>query len=335
MIRKFIATIVISLSFIPAKAQDSEVVVNYIKTYCGIAIEEMHRTGVPAAIKLAQGILETTAGQSPLVLKSNNHFGIKCKQGYTGPYVLHDDDRPQERFMKYESADQSYRDHSDFLKGRSRYASLFILEPTDYKSWAYGLKKAGYATNPKYPQILITLIERYNLAEYTLMGLGKAEMNENVKRYLANRSGIQPAVIEEAIIAEEPAIIYPEGDFLINNTKVIYAKAGSSLTDIATKYRIPLNRLYDMNDFIAPSEILKKGTLVFLQLKRTVSDKTHHEVQAGESIYDIAQAEGVRLEALLKYNNLTKFDSPAIGTRLKLREDGFSTATLKTSTSNL
>ncbi len=335
MLRKLIATIVISLSLLTAKAQNSEVVVNYIKTYCGIAVEEMQRTGVPAAIKLAQGILETTAGQSPLVLKSNNHFGIKCKQGYTGPYVLHDDDRPQERFMKYESADQSYRDHSDFLKGRSRYAALFTLDPTDYKSWAHGLKKAGYATNPRYPQILINLVEKYNLVEYTMMGLGKQEMNEDVKNYFFHRSGIQLPATETTVVVEEPAVIYPEGDFLINNTRVIFAKAGSLLSDIARQYNIPLNRLRDMNDFVSPADQLNKGTLVFLQLKRTLSDKTHHEVTAGENIYDIAQAEGIRLEALLKYNNLTKFDSPAIGSRLKLREDGLAASHSNPGTSNL
>lgn len=333
MIRKFLAASVFAFSLLTAKAQTNEVTEQYIKTFSGVAVEEMQRTGVPAAIKLAQGILETMSGQSPLVLKSNNHFGIKCKQGYEGPYVLHDDDRPQERFMKYESAGQSYRDHSDFLKNRPRYAFLFELAPTDYKGWAYGLKKAGYATNPKYPQILITLIEKYNLADYTLMGLGQLDMNEDVRSYIAQKTGMP--VPEKAVIKEEAAIIYPEGDFLINNTKVVFLKAGASLADIAGKYNIPLNRLYDMNDFSTPPDVVKKGTLVFLQLKRTMSDKGHHEVHAGESIYDIAQAEGIRLESLLKYNNLSKFDSPAIGTKLKLREDTISLATTHSATSNL
>jgi len=329
MIQKFIAASVFAFSLLAVRAQTNEVTEQYIKTYSGIAVEEMQRTGVPAAIKLAQGILETMSGQSPLVLKSNNHFGIKCKQGYDGPYVLHDDDRPQERFMKYESAGQSYRDHSDFLKSRSRYAFLFELEPTDYKGWAYGLKRAGYATNPKYPQILIGLIERYNLADYTLMGLGKLEMNEDVKSYIAQKAGHAPA------LKEEHKSIYPDGDFLINNTKVVYLKAGASLTDIADKYNIPLDRLYEMNDFSVPPGIVKKGTLVFLQLKRTMSDKAHHEVQAGESVYDIAQAEGIRLASLLKYNNLTQSASPAAGTQLKLREDATSLATTHSGTTNL
>ena len=323
MIRKYIALVILSISLLSVKAQDSEVVKKYINTYCGIAIEEMNRTGVPAAIKLAQGILETTAGQSPLVIKSNNHFGIKCKTGYTGPYVLHDDDRPQERFMKYEDATQSYRDHSDFLKGRSRYASLFQLDPTDYSGWAYGLKKAGYATNPKYPQLLINLIEKYGLAEYTLMGLGKTAMNATVASYLNK----EKETAEIAAPKQEPKSIYPEGEFLINNTKVVYAKAGSTLDEIAQKYNIPLSRLYDLNDFSNPSQIAQKGMLVYLQLKRTISEKAIHQVQPGENIYDIAQSEGIRLDALLRYNNLTKYDTPASGTKLKLRESGVSIAT--------
>lgn len=182
--RKIFLTIAL-FTALSATAQQSAAVLAYIRQYRGIAIEEMHRGGVPAAIKLAQGILESSAGQGDLVKRSNNHFGIKCKTGYTGPYVLHDDDHPQERFIKYEHAESSFRDHSDFLKSRDRYAFLFKLAPTDYKGWANGLKRAGYATNPKYPQLLIGLIERYNLEDYTLMGLGKKEMPPEMKPVLA------------------------------------------------------------------------------------------------------------------------------------------------------
>src|SRR3954464_13828179 len=128
-------------------AQSSQTIKNYIASYKDIAIQEMQRTGVPAAITLAQGIHETSAGTSDLVVKSNNHFGIKCKSEWTGAAVYHDDDAKGECFRKYDDPFQSYRDHSDFLKNRPYYASLFQLNPTDYKAWAYGLKKAGYATN--------------------------------------------------------------------------------------------------------------------------------------------------------------------------------------------
>ncbi|MGJ7033917.1 glycoside hydrolase family 73 protein [Niabella hirudinis] len=175
MIRKLFLAAALFIT-ITATAQQSDKVIAYIQQYRNIAMQEMQRTGVPAAIKLAQAILESSAGDGDLAQRSNNHFGIKCKTGYTGPYVLHDDDRPQERFIKYEHPEASFRDHSDFLKGRDRYAFLFELDPTDYKAWANGLKKAGYATNPKYPQLLIGLIERYNLEDYTLMAMGKKEM---------------------------------------------------------------------------------------------------------------------------------------------------------------
>ena len=154
-------------------AQQADVIRNYIETYRDIAITEMQRTGVPAAIKLAQGIHETTAGTSDLVRRSNNHFGIKCKSNWTGESVSHTDDAPHECFRKYDEPSQSYKDHSDFLKGSSRYASLFNLDPLDYEGWAYGLKKAGYATNPRYPQIIIKLVETYQLQDYTLIALGK------------------------------------------------------------------------------------------------------------------------------------------------------------------
>lgn len=328
MIKKLCGTVLLLCSILFTKAQTNETTLQYIKTYCGIAVTEMQRTGVPAAIKLAQGVLETMSGQSPLVMKSNNHFGIKCKQGYDGPYVLHDDDRPQERFMKYEDAGQSYKDHSDFLKGRSRYAGLFELDPTDYAGWAHGLKKAGYATNPKYPQLLIGIIEKYNLAEYTLMGLGKAVWCEEVKNYVAKTQGLVPAhAVAVTYAPAQPAKSrYPEGEFLINNTKVVVLNAGASLSEVAQKYNIQVNRLHAMNDFGTVAEKVQKATLVFLQLKRTVCEKAYHEVLAGESIYDIAQAEGIRLESLLKLNNLSKYDIPAAGTRLKLRDDSAAVA---------
>ena len=151
--------------------QSSQVVRDYISRFRDIAIAEMQRTGVPASITLAQGILETEAGRSPLVQKSNNHFGIKCKSDWTGESVTHDDDAKGECFRKYPDPAQSYKDHSDFLKNRAHYAPLFKLDPTDYKSWAYGLKKAGYATNPKYPQLLIKIIQDYDLHKYTMMAM--------------------------------------------------------------------------------------------------------------------------------------------------------------------
>lgn len=158
-----------------AFSQKHENISRYISEYKDLAISEMQRTGVPAAITLAQGIHESGAGNSKLASKSNNHFGIKCKSNWTGETVKHDDDAKNECFRKYPSVADSYRDHSDFLKAGSRYAFLFSLDPTNYAEWAEGLRKAGYATNPKYPQVLVKLIEDYGLQDYTLLSLGKKE----------------------------------------------------------------------------------------------------------------------------------------------------------------
>lgn len=308
MIQKINATILSLLILTVASAQTTSVE-DYITTYRPIAIREMQRTGVPASIKLAQGILESQAGQSDLVKASNNHFGIKCKQGYTGPFVLHDDDARNEKFMKYENPEQSYLDHSDFLRSRSRYAALFELNPEDYVSWAHGLKKAGYATNPKYPQLLINLIEKHNLQNYSLMALGKVESPEDLRQ-------------SPVATIETKAPKYPEGDFKINGARVIFIKKGTALEEIAGKHGLTLERLFSINDFYSNEAMAKKDQLVFLQLKRTVGEKEFHEVEEGESIYDIAQSQGIRLESLLKYNNLTKFASPAIGSKLYLQDAG-------------
>src|SRR5689334_3011252 len=165
---------------IAGRTQGNETVLQYIDTYKAIAVAEEQRSGVPASITLAQGIHETMAGTSDLVLQSNNHFGIKCKAGWTGESVSHDDDRKGECFRKYDDPKDSYRDHSDFLKTGQRYAFLFELDPLDYQKWAYGLKKAGYATNPKYPQILIKLIEDYHLQDFTLIAMGKMEAGQEM-----------------------------------------------------------------------------------------------------------------------------------------------------------
>ena len=193
--------VLVFLSFISIQAisQSPDVIRTYIDTYKDVAIREMQRTGVPAAVKLAQGIHETSAGTSDLVLSSNNHFGIKCKSDWKGESVRHDDDLRQECFRKYPSAEDSYRDHSNFLKGSPRYSFLFNLEPTDYKGWANGLKRAGYATNPKYPQIIIKLIEDYNLEDYTLIAMGKG--NEILPRTVISSEPI-PTNIQQPV--EEP-----------------------------------------------------------------------------------------------------------------------------------
>ena len=176
----------------PKNASYTQIVSIYIDNYSMIAKEEMIQYGIPASITLAQGILESGAGRAELSKKSNNHFGIKCHKGWTGEKVYHDDDELQECFRKYRDPKYSFRDHSLFLTQRSRYADLFTYKKDDYKSWAKGLKKAGYATDPKYPQKLINIIEKYNLYSYDEEVLGKKtkrkkEKPSNVKTYTVKK----------------------------------------------------------------------------------------------------------------------------------------------------
>lgn len=319
-------------------AQKPEVIQYYINTYKQLAMQEMVRTGVPASITLAQGIHETEAGQSELVLKSNNHFGIKCKTGWQGDKVYHDDDARGECFRSYTKPEESYADHSDFLKNGARYAFLFQLDPTDYKSWAYGLKKAGYATNIKYSEILIRLIETYNLQQYTLIAMGKLAPSDEV--WAGTKTSIPvviapalPAAMETSVKqAEEisaPVVSYPSGEFRINETRVLYARAGTSLLSIAQQFDIPLSRLLDFNE-LEDEEVLVKDQLIFLQRKRKKGNSEFHIVQKGESVYAIAQAEGIRLESLLELNKLEKGQQPAAGEKIYLQQTAASSPQLQT-----
>ena len=321
---RFIFLFVLLTAGFTSKAQKPDVIMNYINAYRDIAMAEMQRTGVPASIKLAQGIHETTAGTSDLVRRSNNHFGIKCKSNWSGESVKHTDDAPNECFRKYNDPSQSYRDHSDFLKGSSRYTSLFDLDPLDYSAWAYGLKKAGYATNPKYPQIIIKLIETYNLQDYTLIALGKMPPKENAVA----------TITVEGMKEEDPAFIikdspvveknigqrrdYPKGEFKINNTRVIYAATGTSVLAIAQQYSIPLARIFEFNE-LEQTEILANDQLIYLQRKRKAGSNDFHTVKQGETIRGIAQEEAIRLESLLEYNHLESYMQPAAGEQLYLR----------------
>lgn len=300
--------LVVCSAFTSALAQSSATIREYIETYRELAIEEMQRTGVPAAITLAQGIHETGAGQSNLVRKSNNHFGIKCKSEWKGESVSHDDDARGECFRKYDDPAESYRDHSDFLKYRKHYAFLFDLEPTDYEGWAYGLKKAGYATNPKYPQILIKIIKDYNLQEYTLIAMGKKHFEE---KWAKTDDIITPAEVYNATK-------YPSGVFKINETNVVMVPKGTPFLAVADKHNVSLRRLFDFND-MEPVEVAERDMLIYLHRKRKTGDNEFHKVAPGESLYDIAQKEGIRLESLRNLNMLSGDAQPEVGETLYLK----------------
>jgi hypothetical protein len=295
-----------------ALGQNSADVTAYVNTYKEYAILEMKRTGIPASIILAQGIHETEAGKSELVKRSNNHFGIKCKDTWTGSVVYHDDDARGECFRSYSSPLDSYKDHSDFLRSSSRYDFLFKIAPLDYEAWANGLKKAGYATNPRYPQILIQLIRDYNLQQYSLIALGKLQPEDDniAKSELANGQYADKKMI--------PVRQYPQGEFLINNTRVVFIKKGTSLLAVSDEYDIPLGRLVDFND-LKEEDILTQDQLIYLQRKRKTGDNEFHFVQNGETLYDICQAEGIRYESILTLNRLSFGEEPAIGEKIYLR----------------
>jgi LysM repeat protein len=324
--KKLVVVLSLFLS-LTSLAQPTADIVEYINTYKDLAIQEMQRTGVPASIKLAQGIHETSAGKSDLVLKSKNHFGIKCKSIWTGDKVYHDDDARGECFRSYSNPADSYVDHSNFLRGSERYSSLFRLDPIDYKAWAYGLKKAGYATNSKYSQIIIKLIEDYDLQQYSLIALGKMVPSDEIMAGTIKKAAkpSEPIIVEiatmelpKAELYEAAKKIYPQGVFNINNTRVVFVSAGNSLLGIAQQYDVSLSRLLEFND-IKGIDVLDKGQLVYLQRKRKVSINEFHVVQRGESLYDIAQEEGIRLESLADYNHLLTYMNPAAGEKLYMQ----------------
>lgn len=299
----------------------------YIETYKNLAMEEMRRSGVPAAIKLAQGILETQSGNGWLVLNSNNHFGIKCKNNWTGKSVNYDDDARQECFRKYESAQESWKDHSEFLHNNPRYKFLFDFDPADYKSWAYGLKTAGYATSKTYPQQLIQIIETYNLQQYNALAMSNAPIPTGP--VFVNEPGSESAPVGatgNTVAAYEPVDKpqYPQGtEFRINGRKVILVKEGTALIQLASEKDIRLSNLLSYND-LTEDVPLEKDMLIFLQSKNKRGQNDYHIVARGETMHDIAQAEGVQLKWLRKRNKMEEGDQPAVGERVVL--DGFASS---------
>ncbi len=261
-------------SVCPAISQEApnENIIKYIEQYAALAVKEMERTGVPASIKIAQGIHETNAGKSDLVLKSNNHFGIKCKSSWTGEKVYHNDDEEGECFRKYDNATASYLDHSDYLKSQPRYAFLFDYDANDYAAWAWGLKKAGYATNPIYAQTLIKYIEAYHLNE--LNKFAENEEDQDLKNYLetirnrpldvvenSNKS-IEP---EEKYSSTKPAKEKSEKRIRVKKTHVV--KKGESLYSLSKKYSTTVDVLKKVNHL--KKEALQVGQKIKIPKKIT------------------------------------------------------------------
>ena len=262
----------------------------YIQQYQDIAVNHMHEYGIPASIKLAQGILESSYGTSKLAKESNNHFGIKCHKDWAGAVVYHDDDEKDECFRKYDFVEDSYLDHSLFLVNKERYSSLFELKKNDYRNWARGLKKAGYATNPDYANKLIQLIETYNLSYY-----------DNKET--------------DFVIKEES--LYKIKQY--NYVQYVTAKAEDTYDEIAEYLGVWPWELIKYND-ASDDRVLLEGERVYIQPKRKKCQVKTHEVIEGETMYSISQLYAIKIDDLYKKNKMKNGTQPEIGQVIYLKK---------------
>jgi LysM repeat protein len=303
----------------------------YIKQYRDLAIAEQKRSGIPASIILAQGIHETQAGGSELATMANNHFGIKCKKEWKGETFAHTDDAPNECFRKYGSAYDSYIDHSDYLVKTPRYSGLFKNSITDYAAWAVGLRQAGYATNPKYAQVLIKIIEDYRLQEYTY-----AALNNNLSNTYAANTTTAPA--QEARPVSDPVAtpaatspasggikvsegsdMYPQyGQTMkVNGVRAVFARKGDTPLEYALKYNIRYERLLENNDI--SDKPLPYDMYIYLERKLFTGTKPYYTVEEGETLHQIAQKESIQMKFLRAMNLLEEGEEPAPGAKLYLQ----------------
>lgn len=319
---KFILVIVVALSLHlsgygvkPVKTTRQE----YISIFSKVAIQEMIKYHIPASITMAQACLESGNGNSTLAVDANNHFGIKCKGNWTGPTIKRDDDAPDECFRKYRNASESYRDHSEFLTGGLRYQFLFDYNIKDYKKWAYGLKKAGYATDPQYPERLLKIIDEFQLyklddnyagSDGNIEKQGKSIQSKSLFGRLFKRRSVDnstnPYVLRE--VAKR------------NGAKAFFAKDGDTYEQLAAEFSITLRVLLRYND-VNPGERLEKGSIVYLQRKRASAPRgnTIHTMQAGESLWTVAQWYGIRLDALCRKNRIKRDEILVVGQQISLR----------------
>lgn len=277
--------------------QEKLTIEQYIQRYSRLAIEEMYRAKIPASVTMAQALLESGAGNSELSLKSNNHFGIKCKGNWKGAKVFHDDDTLQECFRAYDSVYQSFKDHSDFLLSQSRYGFLFSLEPFDYKGWSYGLKKAGYATNPKYPDLLIDYIEKHQLYK-----LDQLQVDTGFKIYVAQE--IKSLHRKEIDVNETPGII---------------AGADDTYQKIAVEYDMRMWQIQKYNDL--PEEAAcHEGDTIYLKPKRNKTFTETYKVVSGDQMRGISQKHAIKLRKLFQRNLMEPGEEPFPGEVIYLNQ---------------
>ena len=288
----------------------------YVESNKDLAVKEMKRSGIPASITLAQGILESDCGNSTLAKKSNNHFGIKCHNEWKGEKVYHDDDHRNECFRKYNNVYDSFVDHSDFLTGKSRYADLFTLETTDYKGWANGLKKAGYATDPHYAARLIKIIEEEELWRYD-SDQAKSTKGVNVKKS-SSRSKKEVKRLDDFVISPFNA---HKVEFN-NGVRYVNVQDGDSFESISEEFNLQPWELYHYND-VDKNASISDFNQIYLQRKKNKAFKSHeqHKVKNGESLWSISHKYGVKKSRLLKYNHLNKGQEVEVGDVVFLRRE--------------
>jgi uncharacterized FlgJ-related protein len=313
--------IILSLiAFLPLilLAQTNKTYLEYIDLYKGIAIQEMNKYRIPASITLAQGLLESGAGKSVLATEGNNHFGIKCQNNWTGETIHADDDALNECFRKYPSPEKSYEDHSQFLLTRKRYASLFELETTDYKGWAHGLKKAGYATNPNYAPQLIKLIEDYNLQQYDKPVKDTEKIVEkpvaspdsvNYDQSLATRNKTYIAEINAYRVHEIKKI---------NGVKYVIAMPGDTYESIAEEFDMFEKELLKANE-VKYGENPQPGDIVFISKKKKKGNVDSVVAKEGQTMYQISQQQGIRVRELYELNKIIYGTPINAGDVIKLR----------------
>ena len=296
----------------------------YVEKYKTIAIAHMERYGIPASITMAQGILESDSGNSRLSLSSNNHFGIKCKKHWTGDRVYHDDDAKGECFRAYPTVEASYQDHADFLDQSPRYDSLFAYKSDDYRSWARGLKAAGYATAPDYAERLVNIIESmklYLLDKENGNKIYSAAVNAtaNTEAWFENNTATSDEHINPNAFRVTVNSHKGYGVYRTNHTFYVVAKEGDTFESVGEAFDISPKMLRKFNDMATGA--LKKGDVVYIERKQTQwhGNTMQHKVVRDENLYSLSQSYGIRLKSLMKLNRLRKGEEVKKGDIIRLK----------------
>lgn len=322
MIKKYLLTALIALLSFTAFSQltTKELAKKYISNFSTMAVREMKRSKVPASITLAQGMLESGYAQSDLAKETRNHFGIKCGKDWTADKYYYDDDAKDECFRKYDSVEDSYADHSEFLSSRDRYAFLFELPTTDYKGWANGLKRAGYATDPNYPTRLIKIIEDNNLTTFdsdtegvVLRTVAKSKTKSNVP--VASAKSRNPGTDEFVV---DP--FYSHDVKYNNGVKYIVIKEGDSFERISQEFGLKSWEIVKYND-LGSSQTIADLTYIYIAPKKCKANKAHlsHTVKKGDTLYSISNKYGVKLKRLIRFNRMSPNSTLKEGDVINLR----------------